>query len=116
MKKIITICILIMNVFLAISQQQGNVSLKWTDKRQYSYGKNAYVIPQFEAENFQFDSYSKTVNYSLTIKLNSAYSDNSLRITNPVFESIAESELGVIAVKAIPTSYEYTFKANIARD
>lgn len=116
MKKIITICILIMNVFFAISQQQGNVSLKWTTKKQYSNGKNTYAIPQFEAEYFQFDSYSKNVNFSLAIKLNNFYSDNALRITNLVYESIAESELGDIGVKAIPTSFEYTFKTNIARN
>lgn len=116
MKKIFTICILITNAFLAISQQQGNILLKWTDKKQYSYGKNSYVIPQFDAENFQFDAYSKTVNFLLTIKLNSALNDNSLRITNPVFESIGESELGEIALKSIPSTFNYTFKSNIARD
>ncbi len=116
MKKITTLFILIMNVFLAIAQQQGNVSLKWTNKKQYTYGKNSYVIPQFDAENFQFDAYSKTVNFSLTIKLNNPAGDNSLQITNLIFESISESNLSDLSIKNIPTSFNYTFKNKVARD
>lgn len=116
MKKITTLFILIMNVFLAIAQQQGNVLLKWTNKKQYTYGKKSYVIPQFDAENFQFDAYSKTVNFSLTIKLNNPAGDNSLQITNLIFESISESNLSDLSIKNIPTSFNYTFKNKVARD
>ena len=116
MKKIFIICILIMNVFPAVSQEQGSVSLKWTEKKHYGYGNHSYIIPQFDTENFHFDSYSKTVNYSLTIKLNTAVNDDALQITNPVFENITESELGDISTKNIPTAFNYIFKSNIARD
>lgn len=116
MKKIVTICILLTNAFFAISQEQGNVSLKWTDKKPYSYGDYTYSIPQFDFKNFLFDAYTKTLNYSLTIKLNQPVNENSLRITNLVFEPISESQLGNIASKTIPSAFKYIFKNNIARD
>ena len=70
MKRIITICLLFLGTFLAIAQEQGNISLNWTNKKALSYGDYSFMVPQFNAENYRFDPYSKTVNYSLTIKLN----------------------------------------------
>lgn len=105
-----------MNAFFAISQEQGTVSLKWTDKKEFSYGSYSYVVPQFNIENYQFDSYSKTLNFSLTLKLNNSVNENALQITNLVFEPISESQLGDIDVKRIPSTLKYTFKNYTARD
>lgn len=116
MKKIITLCILIMNACFAISQEQGDVSLKWTDKKPFSYGNYSYTIPQFDVKNYQFDAYTKTLNFALTIKLNNTVNENALQLTNLVFEPISESELGAIAVKNIPSTLKYSFKNSIARD
>ena len=116
MKKIITIFLLVLNIFLALSQEQGNISLNWTDKKALSCGSFSYMVPQFNVENYQFDAYSKTVNYSLTIPLNNTVDESAFQITNLVFEPILESQLGDIAVKTIPTTFKYSFKNNIARD
>lgn len=116
MKKIITLCILFLNAFLAVSQEQGTVSLKWTDKKTYSYGESSFVVPQFNIENYQFDYYSKTLSFGLTIKLNNRINENSLQLTNLVFEPIPESQLGDIAAKSIPSSFKYSFKNSTARD
>ncbi|UPT69543.1 MAG: type IX secretion system sortase PorU [Flavobacterium sp. JAD_PAG50586_2] len=116
MKKIITICILFTNAFIAISQQQGNISLNWTDKKAFAHGNNSYIIPQFNFENYQFDSYTKSIQYILTLKLNNRVSENSLQITNLVFEPISESQLGDISAKNIPSTFKYTFKSILARD
>ena len=116
MKKIITIFMLVLNSFLAISQEQGNISLNWTDKKALSYGSFSYMIPQFNIENYQFDTYSKIVNYSLTILLSNSVNESAFQINNLVFEPILESQLGDIAIKNIPTTFKYSFKNNIARD
>ncbi|MCF6133161.1 type IX secretion system sortase PorU [Flavobacterium wongokense] len=116
MKKIITFCILITNAFFAISQEQGTVSLKWTDKKNFSYGNYSYIVPQFNFENYQFDAYSRTLNYSLAIKLNSRLNEASLQITNPVFETIPNSQLGDIDAKKIPVALKYSFRNYTARD
>lgn len=101
---------------MAISQEQGNISLHWTEKKQMSYGEFSIVVPQFDAENFIFNNYSKTLQYAATIKLTSKVNESGFQISNLVFEPIQESELGDISTKKIPSSFNYTFKSGIARD
>ena len=100
MRRIITICLLFLSTFLAIAQEQGNISLTWTDKKELSYGRVSYMVPQFNAQNYEFNVYSRTVSYSLTIPLNNKVNENAIQITNLVFETILESQLGDIAVEA----------------
>ena len=105
-----------MNAFFAISQEQGNISLNWTNKKAFPYSNHSFIVPQFNVENYLFDSSTRTLNFSLNIKLNNRLNENALQITNLVFEPISESELGDIAVKSIPSTFKYTFKNNLARD
>ena len=116
MKRIITIYLMFLSTFLAIAQEQRSVSLNWTDKKELSFGSFSYWVPQFNSQNYEFDVYSKTVNYSLTIPLNNKLNENALQITNQIFEPILESQLGDIAKKNIPTIFKSNFKSTIARD
>ena len=116
MKRNFTIYFLFLSTFLAFAQEQGNISLNWTNKKKLFYGDFYYMTPQFNSENYLFDTYSKTVNYSLTIKLNSKINESGFQLTNLVFEPIPEDQLGDLSIKNIPTSFKYTFKNNVARD
>lgn len=116
MKRIITICLLFLSTFLTIAQEQGNISLHWTDKKQLSFGSFSVVVPQFDAENYLFDSYSKTVSYVTTIKLNSIVNESGFQITNLVFETISENQLGDISTRNIPSTFKYSFKSNSSRN
>ncbi|MCF6130298.1 type IX secretion system sortase PorU [Flavobacterium sp. AS60] len=116
MKRNITICLLFLSTFLAMAQEQGDVSLNWTDKKELSYGSFSYMAPQFNTQNYEFDVYSKTISYSLTIQLNSKVNENAIQITNLVFETIPESQLGDIAVKNIPSVFKSSFKSYNARE
>ncbi len=116
MKKIITIFFLFINGFLAVAQEQGAVSLNWIDKKPFSYGNYSLALPQFNIENYQFDSYTKKLNYSLTIRLNIPVNENSLQLTNLVFEPIPESQLGDLSLKEIPSTLKYSLKTGRARD
>jgi len=116
MKKIITTFLLFLNGLLAMSQEQGTVTLHWTEKKELSFGEYSLTVPQFNAENFQFDSYSKTVQFTLRLKLNNRVNENSVQVTNLVFESIPENQLGDLNLKNIPSIFKFTFKNSIARD
>lgn len=116
MKRNITICLLFLSTFLAMAQEQGNASLNWTAKKELSYGRFSYMVPQFNAQNYEFNVFSKTVSYSLTIPLNNKISENAIQITNLVFEPILESQLGDIAIKNIPSSFKSSFKSYNARE
>ena len=96
MKRIFTICLLFLSSFLAIAQEQKNVSLNWTDKKELSYGRFSYMVPQFNTQNYEFDVYSKTISYSLTIPLNSMVNENAIQISNLIFEPILESQLVIL--------------------
>ncbi len=99
-----------------MAQEQGNVSLNWTAKKELSFGRFSYMVPQFDAQNYEFNVHSKTVSYSLTIPLNNKVNENAAQITNLVFESIPESQLGDIAIKNIPSSFKSSFKSYNARE
>ena len=116
MKRIIIICLLFLSTFLAMAQEQGNASLNWTAKKELSFGSFSYMVPQFNAQNYEFDVYSKTVSYSLTIQLNNKVNENAVQITNLVFEPILESQLGDIAIKNISSSFKSSFKSYNARE
>ncbi|MGV3695605.1 type IX secretion system sortase PorU [Flavobacterium sp.] len=116
MKKIITLCILIMNAFSAISQEQGNISLKWTDKKAFSYGNRYYTIPHFNPESYHFDANTKTLDYFLNLQLNNSIDESALLLTNLTFESITDSQLGDLDPKNIPSSFKYSFENYKARD
>ena len=116
MKWIFTFIFLFLTGFLATAQEQGNILLNWTNKKQLSFDAFSYVVPQFNAENYFFDIYSKTINYNLTIKLNGNSNEDGFQLTNLVFESIQENQLGDIAIKNIPTTFKYTFKNSLARN
>jgi len=115
MKKIITVLLLFVT-FIGISQEQGNITLNWTEKKVFPLGDYSFTIPQFNAKNYQFDSYTKTVKYLLTLKLNSEFAENSLQISNIVYEPISQNELGDLEPKNIPASFQYKFKTNAGRD
>ena len=116
MKRIITICLLFLSTFLVKAQEQGNASLNWTEKKEMSYGSFSYMVPQFNAQHYEFDAYSKTLSYSLLIVLNMKINENAIQITNLVFEPISESQLGDIAIKNIPSTFKSTFKSHNARE
>ncbi|MCA6423983.1 MAG: type IX secretion system sortase PorU [Flavobacterium sp.] len=116
MKKIFTFILLVLNISLAISQEQGSVVLNWTEKKELSYGNFSFSVPQFNAVNYMFDTYNKTLKFSLQIKLNNLVNENGLQISNPVFESISENQLGDLSTKNIPTELIYSLRNSIARD
>ncbi len=73
-------------------------------------------IPQFNGSNLIFISAKKEILYSTRKQTSSLIDENSLQITNVVYENIEESKLGDLAKETIPTSIKATIKNNIARD
>jgi hypothetical protein len=116
MKKTIFFILVLLLPYFVIGQEQANISLHWTEKKELTYGDFSFNLPQFDAENYQFDSYAKSLHFSLRLKLNQRISENALTISNTVFEPIAENELGDLDPKQIASTFTYTFKNSTARD
>ena len=99
-----------------MAQEQGLVTVNWTEKKELSFGDYTFSVPQFNSENFFFDSYTRTLKFTLRIPLNNRINESAFQISNPVFEPITENQLGDLSIKDIPTSFKYSFKNSTARD
>ncbi len=117
MKKSILFFCLAFVYFTGFSQEQGNVSLSWKTKEKYTAGDDSYLLPQFNQENFQFNSIDKSVVFFKTIKTAFLYDEkNALEISNVVYETINERELGDLSKKSIPSSLKFWAQSYKARE
>ena len=98
------------------SQQKGDVKLDWIEKTEISFNTYALVFPKFKSENFTFNGANKAIFYTINLPQSTQVDENSLQITNIIFEPISQSQLGDLNIKAIPNSINATIKQTIARD
>jgi len=115
MKKILSFFILLFT-FISYGQQKGDVTLEWAENPEYSFGTYTIKIPQFKSESFYYDEAKKAVFFTLKIPISSAVNDNSLQITNVVYESILQSQLGDLKLSSIPNAINANIKTLIARE
>ena len=92
------------------SQQKGDVKLDWIEKTEISFNTYALVFPKFKSENFTFNSANKAIFYTINLPQSTQVDENSLQITNIIFEPISLSQLGDLNIKAIPNSINATIK------
>ncbi len=98
------------------SQQKGDVRLDWVDNSTISFNSYKFIVPQFKSENFTFNSSNKSILFTLNLNQSAEIDENSLQITNVVFETISQSQLGDLNIKSIPNSINASVKNTIARD
>lgn len=115
MKKITGLFILFF-CMLANAQQSKSVAIEWLEKRTFPIGNNKVNIPQFASDSYNYDNYTKEIKFALKIPTNSYIDENSLQITNIVFESINDNQLGDLSRKAIPTEIKKSLVNNLARE
>ena len=116
MKKNIATYLLLLSTFFVFGQEKGVITINWIEKRVMSNGSYKVDIPQFSSECFNFDSQKKSISFNLKIKLPNLVSDNSLQISNLVYESISQSELGDLAINEIPSLQNFSIESNNARN
>lgn len=115
MKKIAVFIIILANLF-GYSQSRDNISIVWNDKPTYSYGDYSVTIPQFDGSNFNYDSFKKEINFTLKKQTPFLVNENSLEITNIIYESIDDSKLGELNKPILPSSLKASIKNCIARE
>ena len=98
------------------SQQKGNITLLWSEKSELSFGSYKYNIPQIKSENFSFDNSKKAVFYNLNLPQTGIIDENSLQITNVIYEDISIAELGDLNSKNIPNSINASLKSTLSRE
>ena len=103
MKKIIYLIIFFTSAH-AFAQQKGEMTIHWADKSTVNVGDQKITLPQFDPLNFQFDHYSKQLFFNFKIPLTKEINENSIQITNIVYENILAPELGDLSIPSIPSA------------
>lgn len=115
MKKI-AVFLTVLSCFLGFAQQQGTVTISWKEPASYADNNSSVKIPQFNPDNFNFDSLRKEIFYSLKNPAPGMIDVNSLEISNIVYESMEERKLGELSKTSIPTTLKAKVENYIARD
>lgn len=115
MKKIFTLLFVLVSLF-AKAQQSGSIAIDWTENRNYPFSDFKVLIPQFQSDSYNFNLEKKEIIYTKKISLESLVDETSLQISNVVFETIPENELGDLDKTNIKRGLNVTIKNVIARD
>ena len=115
MKNTISLLLFLFSL-LCFGQQKGDVNINWSEKSAMSYGTIKFDIPQFNPSNLEFNPYKKELFFNLKIPQSSRIDENSLQITNIVYEAISLDGLGDLATSEIPRNINATARNSIARD
>ena len=115
MKKILSTLVVLISYF-SYAQQKGDIVIEWAERQEFVIGEQTINIPQFTTKNFEFDSWKKEIFFKLKIPQSAAVDENSLQITNIIYESIPASQLGALSATAIPTQHNAKIQNLQARD
>ena len=115
MRKLVTF-FLILCSFICFGQQTGDFIINWSPKATITFGDAQISIPQFNPSNLRFDSYKKQLFFTFKLNVPSEIDENSLQITNSVYEEISVLELGDLSTKAIPIRINASAKNSKARN
>ena len=115
MKKYLVLVIVLIS-FGCLAQQKGVVSLQWTEKSDISFETYKVATPRFKSESFYLDASKKEIFLKLNFPLSEATDENSLEISNAVYENISNEQLGDLSIEKIPSQLNATIKNSNARD
>jgi len=115
MKKFVTLLLFLFS-FFTHAQYSGAITINWIEKTNYPFSDFKFHLPQFDSDSFNFDIQSKEIFFIKKIDSSSLIDEKSLIISNIVFVSIDESQLGDLDKKNIKNSINATIKNEISRD
>jgi hypothetical protein len=101
---------------LAVGQQANNVVLTWVDNVKSSVGENPVTMPQFQAEYMNFNPSRKLLSFQMNLPVAGPVKQNSLVISNIVYESITAAQLGDLSPSAVPSALNAKLQAAQARN
>lgn len=99
-----------------VAQQTGSVAVDWIEKTNYPYNDFKFTIPQFQSDSYNFNPIRKEIFYSKKFPSNVFIDENSIQISNVVFETIQELQLGDLNKSNIPNTINVKIKNVVSRD
>lgn len=108
--------ILILFSLTVNAQLKGEFTVNWVENPKKSSDTDGKSIPQFQFENFSFDSSSNSVLLRLALPVSYPIDEKSLQITNVVFETVSIQQLGDLSQKNIPSGLNESVSGSKSRN
>ncbi len=102
--------------FVSFAQIKGDISIEWLEKKEMSFGDFKVNIPQFYGNAYDYDPNKKMLFYTLKLSESNAFNENSIQVTNIVYETITIDQLGDLALENIPKKPNESLKTYLSRD
>ncbi|AWG21315.1 peptidase C25 [Flavobacterium faecale] len=115
MKKLLFL-FLLFTAFVSHSQTTGTIAIQWIDKTEMNYGEVKLNIPQFTGENFRFNYTDRTLGYTFALPENYIYDENSIQLTNIIYQNISQEDLGQLDLKNVSNKPNPTLQTTYSRD
>lgn len=110
------IYLLLLLSFSLFSQQRATVSLDWIEKSKVGFDDFSVIVPQFNPENFFLNDSKMEILFLKKIPVSSLINENSLLITDVVYETISTQQLGDLSLSIIPNTIKASVKNIISRE
>ena len=101
---------------MVFAQQSKSITIDWIDKTNYSFGDYKVNVPVFKTDSYNFDFANKEIVFTSKVEVSDLVDENSLMISNIVYEEILESQLGDLKKENIKNFISASLKNVIARD
>lgn len=85
-------------------QIKGDITLDWTRPKPFVSGEAKTMLPQFDLSNFQYDSNTRQIYFISQFPINSEINENSLILSNVVYQDMSNEDLGELSTASIPNS------------
>jgi len=102
--------------FISFSQVNGSFTLDWQSKKEMSFGESKIKIPYFSGGGFRYDTSKKSITLLLNLSESGFSNNNSVQITNVIYESVSIAELGDLSLENIPEKPNETLKTTLSRN
>lgn len=78
--------------------------MNWTDNVKSSIGDISVVVPQFQAEYTSLDADKRQLMFGYSFPVSGTVAENSLQISNVVYESMTREQLGWLLPSVVPAA------------
>ncbi len=111
MNKYLLIALLVS--FFGFAQRSETMTINWGENTFSYIGDKAVSLPKFQPEYMEVAD--EQLFFSMRIAVGGAVNENSLQVTNIVYESIAKEQLGDVKASKLPTGINAALTAINAR-
>lgn len=101
--------------FFCFSQQKEQVVLDWKETAAFRVDSIPYIIPQFQAESFDFNASERKIYFKKIFPVSSSVAENSIQVQNVVLEEISKTDLGYLSFEKLPSTPEVKLLNALAR-